>query len=114
MEWVPVSVSQLTEQRNAYGASWQFAEYGHLFYCYISHISNADLTLEITVDVGTAATTTDTYVIPHSNGTFRKDWVVLRARKGKLFDLTISGTTEFQIVPSQCVLFGKEFKEGSY
>ena len=114
MEWVPVSVSELTEQRNAYVASWQFAEYGHLFYAYVAHISTEDLELEVIVDVGTGATSTDLYTIPNTGGTFRKDWVILRARKGKLFDITFRCDEEFQIIPAQSVLFGKEFKEGSY
>lgn len=110
-EWVPVSVSELTEQRNAYAASFQFAEWGHFFQAYIAYISTQDLTWNITVDgVGP-----DAYLLPSTGGSFVKQWIILRARKGKLFDWSFSSAAEFQIIPSQSVLLAKEFKtQGAY
>ena len=106
MEWVPVSVSELTEQRNAYAASFQFAEWAHFFQAYVAYISTRDITWKIDVD----GSSLDSYLLPNSNGTFVKQWVILKARKGKLFSWSFSSVAEFQIISSQSVLLAKEFK----
>ncbi len=105
-EWIHISISELTNQRNAYGASFQFSEWGHFFQAYVAYISSEDITWNIIVDGGTA----DTYTLPNSNGAFVKQWVILQAKKGKLFDWSFSSTEEFQIIPSQSILLAKEFK----
>lgn len=111
MEFVPVSVSELTNQRNAYAASWTFNEWGHLFQAYIAYISTDDITWNITVDDAAP----DSYTLPNSNGAFVKQWVVLKARKGKLFNWAFSCAEEMQIIVSQSVLLAKEFKtQGAY
>lgn len=108
MEWVPVSVSELRNQRNAYASSWQFNEHGHLFQSYIAYISTADIEWSIVVDGGTP----DTYTLPSTDGAFIKRWVILKARKGKLWDWSFACDEEFQIILSQSILLAKEFKTG--
>lgn len=101
-----VSVSELTEQRNSYAASWQFNEYGHLYYLMLGRISSTALTLSVTVDGGTP----DTYTIPSTSGAFQKSWIMLQAKKGKCFDISLTADAEFQLITEQSMVLGKEFK----
>lgn len=109
-EWTRVGVSELTEQRNAYATQLMFPEYGHCYYLYLAHISNSDITLTVVVDNGTP----NNYPIPTSGGLFRKDWVMLQAIKGKLFDFTFTSDEEFDINVAQTIIKAKPWKGASY
>lgn len=111
MEHIPVSISELRNQRNAYASTFQFSEYGSFFQAYICYSSTTDIVWSIVGDGGTL----DTYTLPSTAGVFVKRWVVLRARKCKLFDWSFSSEAEFQIISSQSVLLAKEYKSsGAY
>lgn len=104
-EWTRVGVSELTEKRNAYAGSIIFAEYGGLFYAQIAHISTEDLLWTITVDNNTS----DTYTIPNGAGIYQKSWVVLAARKGKIWDWSFTSEAEYQIIQSQSIVKAKSW-----
>lgn len=105
-ELTPVSVSELTEQRNAYASELVFTEDGISFYADIGHLSTADLTLTITVDEQMP----DSYTITNGSGDLRKAWTMLRARKGKLWTVEVSSTEPFSLIPSQSFLYAKDWK----
>lgn len=97
MEWVPVSVSELRNQRNAYAGSIVFPNYGSFYFAYIAHISTEDVTWSVTVDNGIP----DTYTIPHGSGVYQKTWVIMKAKKGKIWDWFFSSDAEFQLIVQQ-------------
>lgn len=107
-EWTAVSVSELTEQRNAYATTLQFPQYGHCFYIYVGIISTATVTLTINVDDQAA----DSYTINSTSGAFDKIRVVLAARKGLRWTFSFTSAEEFAIVPQQSMILSKTW-EGS-
>lgn len=106
MDWTQVSVSEQTEQRNAYATELLYQEYGIAHYIYLAHISTSDLTLTITVDNQAA----DTYTIVNGGGILAKTWVMLRARKGLLWNVSLTSAAEFQVIPSQSLMRTKPWK----
>lgn len=106
-----VSVSELTEQRNAYAGSTIFPMYGGFYMAYIAHISTEDIVWSITVDNGD----TDDYVIPHGSGIYQKTWVIVKARKGKIWDWSFASDSEYQIITSQSIVKAKSWEsQGAY
>lgn len=109
-EWIAVSVSELTEQRNGYAGSIIFAEYGGMFYAQIANIATSDIIWTITVDG-----ISDSYTIPHNSGVYQKSWVMLHARKGKIFDWSFTSDEEYSIIVSQSIVKAKSWEsQGAY
>jgi hypothetical protein len=103
-EVVRVSVSELTEQRNAYAGSMVFPMYGSFYMAYIAHISTEDITWSITVD---NAATPDIYTIPNGSGVYQKTWVIVQAKKGKVWDWSFTSADPFQIIVDQSIVKAK-------
>jgi hypothetical protein len=106
-EFVQVSVSELTNQRNSYATEFVFPEEGINWYAILGHISTANLTVSVTVD----DQTTDTYSIDHGNGFFQRVRLILAARKGRRWTTVIESTEPFQIITGQSFLYGKGWHE---
>ncbi len=105
-EFTQVSVSELVEQRNAYATQLLFVEDGLSHYADIAHISTADVTLTITVD----GQNPDIYTLTHGSGSLVKAWTVLRAAKGKLWQVSLESSEPFSVIPSQSWMYVKDWR----
>jgi hypothetical protein len=105
-EFIQVSVSELTNQRNSYATEFVFPEEGVNWYAILGHISTADLTVSVTVD----DQTTDPYTVTNSSGVFERVRLMLAARKGRRWTTVIESTAPFQIIAGQSFLYGKPWK----
>jgi len=96
---------------NLYAYSWDTSYLSHGMpgyfyhgYLYLAHNSTANLTFDITDEVGTVVTSV---TIPHSVGEDQKDFIRLPITKGKLFKYTLSSTVQFRVYGEESELLVK-------